>query len=195
MVALDSRRRMRTLAVGMTLCMLTPCAPARAADGLDPIVKAYDEAVRAFIETAGQGSASIDLSKHPANDTLPQVQAYAESNSGKPEAVPALVWMLKNSRNAAGIPSGGRVAVAWAVERLNRDHVADPAIKDALPPMRYLSFQLGTDPLLRIYNAVADKNPDKATRALAWFNIAQTYFVSGNTIEAASGASVVTGAS
>jgi len=163
----------------MALCLLISCAQAQAGDGLAPIVKAYDEAVRAFIETSGQNGGSIDLTKHPANVTLPQVQAYAESNAGKPEAVPALIWILKNARNAAGLPTGGKVAVAWAVERLQRDHVTDPAIKDALPPMRYLSFQLGSDPLMRIYNAVADKNPDKATRGLAWFNMAQTYIVSG----------------
>lgn len=171
----------------MTLCLMVLAAPTRGEDGLAPIVKAYDEAVRAFVETSGQNGASIDLSKHPANETLPKVQAYAESNAGNPEAVPALVWMLKNARNAAGIPTGGKTAVAWAVERLRRDHVADPAIKDALPSMRYLSFQLGSEPLMRIYNAVADKNPDKATRALAWFNIAQTYFVSGNSAGPAHG--------
>lgn len=159
--------------------MLVLCTTARATDGLEPLVKSYDDAVRAFIETAGVNGASIDLSKHPANETLPKIQAYAESNAGTPAAVPALVWMLRNARNATGIPTGGKVAVAWAIERLQRDHVEDPAIKDALLPMRYLSFQLGSEPLMRVYTAVADKNPDKATRALAWFNMAQNYVVAG----------------
>src|SRR5262245_6410723 len=117
---LESCRRLRTLVAGIALCLLALSAPARATDGLEPIVKAYDEAVRVFVESATQSSASIDLTKHPANVTLPQVQAYAEANAGKPQAVPALVWMLKNSRNAAGIPNGGKVAIAWAVERLHR---------------------------------------------------------------------------
>lgn len=181
---MEYRHRLRTHAAGATLCLLAMFAPARAADSLETIVKSYDDAVRAFIESTSQNGASIDLTKHPANETLPEVQAFAEANAGQPAAMPALVWMLKNSRNAAGIPTGGKVAVAWAVERLQRDHVADPAIKDALPPMRYLSFQLGIEPLMRIYQAVAEKNPDKATRGLAWFNIAQTYFISGTSGDA-----------
>lgn len=186
-MALDSSCRMRTRAAGATLCLLVMFAPVQAADGLDSIVKSYDDAVRAFVESSGQNGGSIDLSKHPANEALPKVQAFAEANAGTPAAVPALSWMLKNARNAAGIPNGGKVAVAWAVERLQRDHVADPAIKDVLPAMRYLSFQLGNEPLMRIYQAVAEKNPDKATQGLAWFNIAQTYYISSTSGETPAG--------
>lgn len=167
----------RRLCCSAVCAMLLIAAPVSAADGLSPILSAYDDAVRTYL-SASQGNASIDLSKHPANETLPKVQAYAEANAGTPDAMPALVWMLKNARSAGGIPTGGKVAVAWAVARIHRDHIADPAIKDALPTMRYLSFQLGSEPLMAIYQAVAEKNPDKATRALAWFNVAQTHVVS-----------------
>jgi len=172
--------------LGAAWILLTAAAPLRAADELGPLVDSYDAAVRAFVESSGKAGGAIDLTKHPANETLPQVQAYAETHAGTPQAMPALVWMLKNARNAAGIPTGGKVAVKWAVDRLARDHLGDPAIKDALALMRYLSFQLGHEHLMNIYQAVTERNQDRAVQAQAWLYIAQTHFVLGAGGEGAS---------
>ena len=148
---------------------------AHAADDLDTILRDYDAAAQKFV-AAAQGVA-VDLTKHPANEFLPKVQAYADGHAGKPDAVPALVWMLKNARSAGGHPTGGKAGAAWAVERLARDHVADPAIKQALPALRYLSFQVGDGPLTGIYERVVEKNPDREAKSMAAFNLAQTLYV------------------
>ena len=59
-----SLRHCRTTRAGFAcfaLCMLAAGAPVRAADGLDPLIKSYDDAVRVFVETSGKGGGANEV--------------------------------------------------------------------------------------------------------------------------------------
>src|SRR5262245_18039829 len=91
--------RFRLVLTGCIACATLVITPlARAGDDLAGVIREYDAAASTFVEQSRASTASIDLTRHPANQYLPKIKAYAEAHARTPEAVPALIWMLKNSR-------------------------------------------------------------------------------------------------
>jgi hypothetical protein len=107
----------------------------------------------------------------------PRMIEFAETSSGKAEALPALIWLLQNARSIQH-ESGSNLA-AWAVERLTRDHAGRPELREALPALRYVGFSVTPDALAALYERIVRENSDKAVKAAATFNLAQTLLVGG----------------
>ncbi|HEY3245587.1 MAG TPA: hypothetical protein VGM03_19765, partial [Phycisphaerae bacterium] len=84
------------------------------------------------------------LPPQPAGKFVPRFRAYAEKHAGEPEAIPALAWLVRNSR--FGSPDSATAdlrdessdkPLEWALKRLRKEHAAQPEIRDALKGTRY----------------------------------------------------------
>lgn len=148
-------------------------APAWASEGIAELEDDFNKAQEAFYKGA-QGNTKVDWTKHPAREFLPKFKAWAEDHAGKPEAVPALVWILRNGQGAG--ESGKKSAVSWALDRLAKDHAGDPGLKDALGSMMYLGWEVGDDRMIDFYESVLERNRDDDVLAGTNFNLAFTLY-------------------
>jgi hypothetical protein len=122
------------------------------------------------------------LPPQPASRFMPRFRAYAEKHAGEPEAIPALAWLVRNSR--FGSPDSATAdlrdessdkPLEWALKRLRKEHAAQPEIRDALKGTRYLGVD---DPTLvtGLLEAVMRANPDSEAKAIATYNLAAMLF-------------------
>lgn len=169
---------LRTTLVFSTLVCLLGIGAARADD--DPFAQlqeTYDKAFETFMETA-EKTGEYDAEHHPAIEFAARYRAYAEKHAGTPQAVPALIWILKNGRSSSTDFPKAMKSVGWAMERLAADHAADPKIADVLPNMQYLGWSVGEDKMMDFYEKVIKTNPEPTAKAVATFNTAYTLYTS-----------------
>lgn len=150
-----------------------------------PIVQAdveYDLLLQEFEQAQQQWFQQLreaEVSKrppHPAKDFPPRFRRYAEEHAGRSEAIPALGWIVGAAGQISDGPGKPGADVTWALERLAKDHAADPAIKDVLRDFRYSAYYVGSEPLIALYERVIKANSDKQAQAGAMFNLAFTLF-------------------
>lgn len=168
------KRRWLLLLPGMFL-MVRPVA---ADEAWNLLTAEYDAAMGKWAEKMkGDGSKGLKMSydgsmpPHPADEFRPRVRKYAEQHEGQSGAIPALVWLVTNEFRFPMGNSTGETA-KWALERLGRDHVADPLIKDHLDGFHMAMMSVNVDSLTSFLDAVAAKNPDKEARGRALLTVA-----------------------
>lgn len=160
--------------------MLSP--PASADEEFDALQQEYNDAQQAWyeqLEKVPKTDGVYDASSMPPSPALafvPRFKVYAEKHAGKPEAVPALVWIVDNAVGSP-VPGGDDESPAkWAVEQLTRNHAASPALATHLPRMRYAVYYIGHKPLIGLYERVIETNQDKDAAAWAMFNLGYTHY-------------------
>jgi len=134
-------------------------------DDVASLQRQYSQAVvqwQSYAATQPQGRVP-----HPASDFLPRFRQFAEQHAGKPEALPALMWILGNAPNAFGDPNQPRMWMHWAIDQMAANHSKDPSIDNVLPQVRSTVYQVGTKPLTDFYNKVAAEHPNRSTKATA----------------------------
>lgn len=93
-----------------------------------------------------------------------QPDADKQESEKKKDWVPATPLIAK--------VSSADEAKNWALERIKRDHLADAAIKDMMPNLRYLAYDMGSKPVMELSEAILAKNKDRDVQAHATFNMA-----------------------
>jgi hypothetical protein len=180
--------RLRWLGLILAIGLAAPPV-ARADEEYDKLLKEFMDAQQKFYEKlqkqAEESEAkqkeqgekaeieAIDMTKgSPVIEFMPRFRKYAEDHAGKPEAIPALAWIV----NMAGMASGGEPRAEspakWALDRLSKDHAAQPGIKEAIPALRYSAYEVGQAPLVALYEKVIAENKDKEAVGWARFNLA-----------------------
>ncbi len=143
-----------------------------------------DEGAQAEKKAAGQPPASeselVDpdnMPPHPAKKFLPRFRAYAEQQAGKPEAIPALSWMVAATELVSGPGAGVDQPdpAVWALRRLTKDHAKDAEVKDVFGDLRYVLMP-DRGPLVDLYERVIKENPADDAKAGATFNLASLYW-------------------
>jgi hypothetical protein len=81
-------------------------------------------------------------------------------------AADAIAWAMQGLR-------GNREAIKEAVALLKEHHIASPKIRTAINVVQYAG--LPEDQVADFLNAVAEKNPDKATKAAALMGLGESY--------------------
>jgi hypothetical protein len=122
-------------------------------------------------EAMADKSKPIDTSKlspRPEPEFKPRFKAYAEKNAGKPDAIPALVWLMQSGA-LGGTPDADGIA---ALEALTKSHAGQEAIGEHLRQLRYFSWQYGRKPMIDLFERVAKENGDRKAVAWAEFNTA-----------------------
>jgi hypothetical protein len=167
-------------AVGLGL-VLAAFGSARADEEYDELAEDFEAAQDAWYELRKQAKeddeSSGDASKlppHPAKKFMNEFKWYAENRAGRPEAIPALVWIVRNASEAdvSARPS----PAPWALDRLTEDHAAQAEIQDALPKLKYAMYVVDRTSLIRLYQRVIRENERKEVLALATFNLAFTLY-------------------
>ena len=154
---------------------------ALAQDDFNRLKAEYDRAQQEWIQKLQEArgpDGNIDPTKappDPAEKFVPRFRAYAEKHAGKPEALPALAWIVCNG-GPVSAPGEEEGPAQWAAEQLTRDHAGDPAIGEYLRDMRYAAYSAGAKPLIKLYEKVLETNKDKNARAWATFNLACTIY-------------------
>jgi len=130
------------------------------------LIDEHQQHFKAWRDT-GTESGEPDPAKDPTREYMPKVKALVEKYAGQPPAITALRWIV-NWAETLEKPDGEAQA-KWALERLARDHAADPNLKDALRNTMYVAEFVGVQPLIGLYDRVIAKNPDKETVARAMY--------------------------
>jgi hypothetical protein len=145
----------------------------------------YDRLLQSFEEAQQKWAAQTrDLKKgrtrppDPARAFIPRFRDYAKQHAGKPEALPALAWLIDAARADAPNKEPEPVAT-WAVEALRRDHAASPALGEIMPDLRNAVDSVNREHLVPFYELVLKKNPDREVKAAAMFNLAYTLWMGG----------------
>ncbi len=171
------------------LAILLPCSMLAAAnDTWDSIVAEYDQAIENWnaemMKAQGddKGKSGVIMIKnmasmppHPSKKFRPRVRAYAELNTGKPTALPALRWLVRENFSISGLSSDGG-AGQWALKRLAEDHATDPNVLSGLDRLSMVAMSVGEEPLVAFLETVSKKNPDRKTRGQAKFGMAEVLF-------------------
>ena len=170
---------MRKLKLPLAACiwlgLLTPAL--RADEAFDKLMHDFMAAQQAWGEKIGKAqeasSQPIDFDKLPPNpvgEFAPRFKAYAEQKKGKPEAIPALTWLV--SAQLSSEPGKPGEMQRWALGRLESDHAADAALGDSLHELQYAGWSVGLAPLQHFYEQVLARNKDAEARARATLNLA-----------------------
>lgn len=112
-------------------------------------------------------AATTEAGKSDTGDAKPEKgEAKPEAGEAKSDKapVPATPLIVK--------VSSADEAKNWALERIKRDHLADPAMKDIMPNLRYLAYDLGSKPVVELAEAILARNKDRDVQAHATFNMA-----------------------
>jgi len=141
----------------------------------EPLVQEFEQAQQQWFQQPREAEVS-KRPPHPAKDFLPRFRRYAEKRAGRSEAIPALGWIVGAAGQISDGPGKPGADVTWALERLAKDHAADPAIKDVLRDFRYSAYYVGSEPLIALYERIIKANSDKQARASASFNLAFTLY-------------------
>ncbi len=160
---------------------------ARADEEYDALEQEYSDAQRTWYEQLDKATEedgirdATTMPPDPAKTFAPRFKAYAEKHAREPQAIPALAWIINNAGGPPGPGGDDESPATWAVERLAKEHAAQSAIGEALPGLRYAMYQVGSEPLVTLYQRVIEVNQDKATSASAMFNLAFTMYRGGPT--------------
>jgi peroxiredoxin len=131
------------------------------------LLQEYQAREKAYRDAARESGAKTDLGQHPAREYLPRFKELAEKHAGQAEALPALTWILEQaSRQTFTNPKN---EVLWVVERLSRDHAAQPEIGATLEKVARTAWNLEPEPIHALYDAVLAKNKDRTVLAQAAF--------------------------
>ena len=150
----------------------------------DAIIAEYDKARETWKEEIGKfaderGKVKIGDSSPaplpPAGRFRPRVRKYAETHAGKPEAIPALSWLVEKGFDFPGTSSGENPA-GWALERLAVDHGSDPNVLSPFGSLRLATMVVGKDAVLSFLRVVAEKNADRQVQGRARLNMAEVLF-------------------
>ncbi len=153
---------------GAAYLLLLAAAPSlRADEEYDRLSKDFYEARLAYYGQLRQAKPDETRPADPADAFLPKFRAYAEAHAGKPEAIPALAWILESTRPAGGTEELSADA-KWALEQL-MGHAADPAIRGSLGALRSGAYWWGSKPLTPLFEKIYGTNPDADTRAEALY--------------------------
>jgi hypothetical protein len=125
---------------------------------------------------ASRPNAPATRPSNPVAEFRPKFMDYAKKHAGQSAAIRALGWLV--TTYGQGGPNGpGKTEGLWALERLQQDHVADPALKDVLPDLQLRAYVLPRDKLIALYEAVVARNPDPEAKATALFNEGHIFYV------------------
>lgn len=144
----------------------------------DKLKSQYDDALARWSEQRRRAAEAEPPgaveSPHPDREYYPRFKAYAEKRAGKSAALPALTWLL----DGAGWMSEEeqRTEVRWIIQRLQKSHAGDPALKDALTSLGWMNELAGRDAVLPLYERVIAKNKDPDVRAMAALNTGRAYY-------------------
>lgn len=177
------KQRLMIGALGLGL-VLAVCGSARADEEYDKLVGEFEESQDAWYELRKQAedddNGSADTSKlppHPATKFMKKFKRYAKKRAGRPDAIPALVWIVQNAGSAEPPEASGKPPSArWALDRLTEDHAAQAEIEDALPKLKYAMYQVDRVLLISLYQRIIRENAKKEVLALATFNLAFTLY-------------------
>ena len=143
---------MTKLWLGLLLAMGLAASPvARADEEYDKLLKEFQDAQQKFYERLSKQAEeneaklkeqgedkekgeieAIDMTKgSPVIEFMPRFREYAEKHGGKPEAIPALVWIIGSAGMGMDESGKGKSAASWAIERLTKDHAAQVESADA----------------------------------------------------------------
>lgn len=146
-----------------------PPQQAGTAQSADQLIAEFQQAQAKWYQGAAKGSPP-DRETMPAIAFLPRFREIAEAHEGQAEAVPALVWILNNSKSVVG-PSGEDAHGSWALEQLIVDH-SDSLSQADLRKMQQLFYQVPMEDLSRLYESVIEDEDLSLTGAQARFNLA-----------------------
>ncbi len=143
----------------------------------DRLLKSFEDAQQSWFEKMRALKEGEAEPAEPSPTFVPQFRAYAEKHAGKPEAIPALAWLAQTARPDPATSQPATDAT-WAVQRLG-DYAASPALKDALPGLRYVVYSLGSELVVPLFEKIRQENPDPDVKAAATFNLAFTIWTGG----------------
>ncbi len=177
------KQRLMIGALGLGL-VLAVFGSARADEEYDRLVEEFEEAQDAWYELRKQAEeddeSSADTSKvppQPSTKFMKKFERYARKQAGRPDAIPALVWIVRNAGQAEPPEGSAKPSPAqWALDRLTDDHAAQPQIEDALPKLKYAMYRVDRAPLISLYERIIRENAKKEVLALATFNLAFTLY-------------------
>jgi len=149
--------------------------PLRADDAYDKLVKEFGAAQQKWYQQLQAQKEGETAPPNPVDEFLPKFRAYAEQHAGKPEAIPALAWIVQSVR-PKGPDAKPPEDVRWALEQLGT-HAADPAIGPTLQGLRFAAYSWGAAPLLPLFGKIVVQNPDKDVKANALFSDAFARYV------------------
>ena len=115
------------------------------------------------------------MPEHPSDKFRPRVRAYAEKNAGKPAALPALSWLVRENFGFPGMSSDGG-ASKWALKHLAEDHATDPNVLSEMHMLPMVAMSVGEESLIAFLETVAKKNPDRQTKGRARLGMAEVLF-------------------
>ncbi|RMF80984.1 MAG: hypothetical protein D6744_07640 [Planctomycetota bacterium] len=144
-------------------------APGWADDELDRLRADFQQAQMEYyaqITKMQEKDGAIDPLKLPPNPSdafTPKFQAYAQKHSGKPEAIPALAWLIQNAADSDVARS--------AISRLADDHAGDSQIASVLEPMEYAGWSVGVEPIVTLCERIIEKNKSDDIRAAAMYTM------------------------
>lgn len=147
-----------------------PPAQSPAKEAFDKINKAYEEAQNRWDDEYRKSGTVEGLPPQPEIEFRPKFEEYAKEHAGKPEAIPALVWLATAPNSEPGWlahPSAYK-----AVDKLTEVHASQPAVGDALPRIRLSAHSLGRSRVEEFIKAVVDTNTDAVTRSRAECSLA-----------------------
>jgi hypothetical protein len=180
---------MKLLPMVVLVASLGLCQVARADEEYDKLLKEFEQAQDAWYaqlqkaeDALEDKDAPLDMSKLPPRPTeqfLKRFQRYAKEHAGKPEAIPALVWIMGTGANVSPDEPQDQSLAKAALDRLIANHAAQPELKDVLADLRWASYSwafhiAGKDRLVAFYEKVIEKNKNKEAVAGATFNLAFT---------------------
>ncbi len=151
----------------------------RADEEYDRLLASYDEAHAKWVEQTEHLKKGKTPPRAPALTFAAKFQAYARKHAGKPDAIPALVWLIEAARADTASDALPRIAT-WAVEILRRQHAASPALGPVMADLRNASDCVRCDDLVLFYERVRKKNPDPEVQAAATFNEAYALWIAGS---------------
>lgn len=161
--------------------LLISLAPARAEEKWDELIQEWNEAQDAWVAEMRQGNDDHGMVKidptspgftPPADKFRERFYAYAKAHANKPEAVPALAWLVSNEVALPGTTPSQHGA-KWAIDRLKRDHADDPGIMDHLEHLRLAVESVGKEPVISLLEAIVHKNKHRETVAAAKLALAE----------------------
>jgi hypothetical protein len=152
--------------------------PLLADEEYDRLLQSFDEAQQKWSEQTRDLKRGKTPPPEPSRAFVPKFRAYAKKHAGKPEAIPALVWLIHATRTDTQKSEPEPVAT-WAVRALRRDHAASLALGEVMEDLRNAVDSVSCEHLVPFYELVRKKNPDPEAKAAATFNLAYTLWTGG----------------
>jgi len=182
---------MNRLKITAAILIFMATAPlAFASEEFDKLESEYNQARAKWYElreqtrqTSGEKDVA-ELPPRPSVKFMPRFRAFADKHAGKPEATPALMWIIGESNHqtdADGKESHG----VRALKLLTEHHAADPILAEHLKYFRYSAQHLPEALLFAFYDRVIEQNKENTAAAWALFGMGyRLYNASSTTSEA-----------